>query len=86
VVEEELGVGRSKITFHSGTSKWENIKEENEELSYLKDVENGYPIEGIKDQAGIIVSNFPNLLKFLLTVSRILKPLYFTSSNSAGRK
>jgi hypothetical protein len=89
VVEEELGVERGKTTFHSGGTsggEWEDVDDEDEALAHLEDVENGHPMEGLKDQAIITVSNYPISLKILLTVSRIIKPLRFAGSKSAGRK
>ena len=71
MVEEELGVGGSKTTFHSGTSEWEDVEEEDEELARLEDIENGHPMEGMEETAAITVSNWPALLKILLTVARI---------------
>ena len=57
MVEEELGVGGSKTTFHSGASEWEDDEEEDEALAHLEDLENGHPMEGLEAQATITVSN-----------------------------
>ena len=50
------------------------MEEEDKDLAHLKDIENGHFIEGIKERAIITVSNWPDLLKILLTVARISKP------------
>ena len=84
-----MGVERGKTTFHSGGTsggEWEDIDDEDEALTYLEDVENGHPIEGLEEQAIITVSNYSISLKILLIVSRIIKPLRFAGSKSAGRK
>jgi hypothetical protein len=86
-VEEELGVERSKTTFHiGGTSggEWEDVDDEDEELARLDDIENGHRMEGLEDQAVITVRNYPILLKILLTVFRITKPLRFAGFKPAG--
>jgi hypothetical protein len=90
VVEEELGVERGKTTFHiGGTSgaggEWEDIESEDEALAHLDNVENGHLIEGLKGQAVITVSNYPILLRILITVSRITKPWHFASFKPAGK-
>jgi hypothetical protein len=61
------------------------MEEEDKDLAHLKDIENGHPIEGIKERTVITVSNWPALLKILLTVARISKPLP-SSSSKKGRK
>ena len=55
VVEEELGVGGSNTIIHNGTSGWEDVEEEDEDLAHLEDIENGHPMEGIEERAVITV-------------------------------
>jgi hypothetical protein len=86
VVEEELGVGGSNTIIHNGTSGWEDVEEEDEDLAHLKDIENGHPMEGIEERAVITVSNWPALLKILLTVARISKPLPLPGSKKGGKR
>jgi hypothetical protein len=84
VVEEELGVEGSKTTFHTGgTSGWEDVKDKDEDLARLEDVENGHRFE---DRAVITISNFLILLKILLTVSRILNLFRSASFKPDGRR
>ena len=83
-----MGVEKGKTTFHSGGisgEEWEDVNNEDETLAHLENIENSHPMDGLKDQAVITVSNYPISLKILLTVFRIIKPLYFTSFKPAGR-
>jgi hypothetical protein len=64
VVEEELGVGESKTIFHNGTSRLEDIKEEDKTLAQLKDLENSHTIKGIEERGIVIVSNVPISLRY----------------------
>ena len=86
MVEEELGVGGSNTIIHDGTSGWEDVEEEDEDLAHLEDIENGHPMEGIEERAVITVSNWPALLKILLTVARISKPSPSPSSKKGGKR
>ena len=61
------------------------MEEEDEDLAHLKDIENGHPMEGIEERVVITVSNWPALLKILLSVARISKPSPSPSSKK-GRK
>ena len=62
------------------------MEEEDEDLAYLEDIENGHPMEGIEERAVITVSNWPALLKILLIVARISKPLPSPSSKKSGKR
>jgi hypothetical protein len=86
VVEEELGAGESKSISNDGTSGWEDVEEEDEDLAHLEDVENGHPMEGIEDQAVITVSHCLVLLKILLTVARTFNPSHSSGFKGGGRQ
>ena len=86
MVEEELGVGGSNTIIHDGTSGWEDVEEEDEDLAHLEDIENGHPMEGIEERAVITVSNWPDLLKILLTVAWISKPSPSLRSKKGGKR
>lgn len=81
-----MGVEGSKTISNDGTSGWEELEEEDEALAHLEDVENGHPMEGIEEGAGITVSNYPALSKILLTVARIINPLPSPNSRKGGKR
>ena len=83
MVEEELGVGGSNTIILDGTSGWEDVEEEDEDLAHLEDMENGHLIE---DRAILTVNNFLILLMILLTVSRIFNLLRSAGFKPDGRR
>ena len=81
-----MGVRGSKTIIHDGTSGWEDVEEEDEDLAHLEDIENGHPMEGVEDRVTITVRNWPALLKILLTVARITKPSPSPGSKKGGKR
>ena len=81
-----MGAGESKSISNDGTSGWEDVEEEDEDLAHLEDVENGHPMEGIEDQAVITVSHCLVLLKILLTVARTFNPSHSSGFKGGGRQ